>query len=77
MVVFIRRLELSRCDRPLPVGTYRILTEDEEIPRCSVLGHRRSTTVLQFLAFETVGGRIQIKPINAREREAALAADAP
>lgn len=41
---------------PLPAGTYRLVTEEEEIPGISFLAFRRTATILYAPALSGKGG---------------------
>jgi hypothetical protein len=60
-----------------PAGTYRLVTDEEEILGLTFPAYRRTATVLHIPASSSAAGRSQQAfPVDAAELEAALAADA-
>lgn len=74
-VTFKHAFSLPELEHPQPPGTYRVLTEEEEIPGLSFLAYRRVATMLRLPSMATMGGRQEMISINAAELSAALAAD--
>lgn len=62
-------------DRVQPAGTYRIVTDEEEILGISFLAYRRTSTMLQIPALEVATATREIVPIDPTELDAILAAD--
>lgn len=74
-VTFNRPFMLAPIDSPLPAGTYRILTEEEEILGLTFLAFRRSATMLQVPAVSVSSSRGQLILVDFTELQAALEAD--
>lgn len=73
-VTFRHPFSLSALDRPLPAGSYRLVTDEEEIPNISFLAYRRSATMLHTPAIGATGAG-QVFVVNFEELERALGAD--
>jgi hypothetical protein len=75
LVTFRRPFILPQFDSPQPAGTYRLVTDEEEISGLSRVAFRRVGTMLRLPSLETGGGPEQMVAIDASEFGAALAAD--
>lgn len=62
-------------DRIQPAGTYRVVTDEEEIIGLSFLAFRRTATLLHIPALETSSIAKQVVAIDPTELDAILAAD--
>ena len=58
-----------------PAGTYRLVTEEEEITGLSFLAFRRTATLLHLPALATQSGTHQVVNIESAEWTAILEAD--
>ncbi|MDI9849911.1 hypothetical protein QM467_17860 [Rhodoblastus sp. 17X3] len=74
-VTFKRAFSLPELEHPQPPGTYRVLTDEEEIPGLSFLAYRRVATILRLPSLATSGRPEEMISINAAELSAAMAAD--
>ncbi len=74
-VTFKRVFSLPELEHPQPAGTYRVLTDEEEIPGLSFLAFRRVATMLRLPALATSGRPQEMISIDADTLSAALAAD--
>jgi hypothetical protein len=74
-VTFRRPFALAEVDGPQPAGTYRIVTDDEEIEGISFIAYRRTATMLQVPSIDSRGGLTQYIAIDPVGLAAALAAD--
>lgn len=82
-VTFARPFRLPELDALQPAGTYRVVTDEEEILGLSMLAYRRVATALHVPAIEAGGdavrparGPAQVFLVDPAGLEAALAADA-
>jgi hypothetical protein len=75
-VTFRRPFTLSALEAAQPAGTYRLVTEEEQIPGLSFTAFRRTETLLYLPADPVHGGTRQAVSISSDELAAALAADA-
>jgi hypothetical protein len=75
-VTFTRPFFLLELERPQPAGTYRVMTDEEEISGLSFLAFRRVATMLRLPSLATSGRPEQMISIDADELSAALKADA-
>ena len=75
MVTFARPFTLKSGDAALPAGTYRLVTEEEEILGLSFPAYRRTATMLHTPAVAIRAGPRQAFPVEPEELEAALEAD--
>ncbi|WP_294537842.1 hypothetical protein [uncultured Rhodoblastus sp.] len=75
LVTFRRPFHLSQFDSAQPAGTYRLVTDEEEISGLSRVAFRRVGTTLRLPSLETKGGPEQMVSIDASEFGIALAAD--
>ena len=74
-VVFRHPFMLTAFDKPQPAGTYRLVTDEEEILGLSFLAYRRVATMLHLPAVGISSGRHQVVPVDPEELAAALEAD--
>lgn len=74
-VTFKHQFNLSSLDGPQPAGTYRFITESEEIPGLSFIAYRRTSTMLHLPALTAGEGKTQVFSVDRDELEAALKAD--
>jgi hypothetical protein len=75
-VTFRRPFTLPELEFPQPAGTYRVVTDEEEISGLSRVAFHRIGTTLSLPSLETRGGLEQMVSIDAGELASALAADA-
>jgi hypothetical protein len=74
-VTFTRPFSLPELDHPQPAGTYRVITDEEEISGLSFVAFRRVATMLRLPALPTAGRREETIRIDASDLSAALTAD--
>jgi hypothetical protein len=74
-VTFKRPFTLPEFDSPQPAGTYRLVTDEEEISGLSHVAFRRVGMTLRLPSLETKGGMEQTISVTASELAAALTAD--
>jgi hypothetical protein len=75
-VTFQRSFTLSALEGTQPAGTYRLVTEEEQIPDLSFTAFRRTETLLYLPADPAPGATRQAVSVSADELARALAADA-
>ena len=75
-VTFRNPFMLETFDRLQPAGTYRLVIDEEEILGLSFPAYRRTATVLHVPACSSGSTNRQAFPVDPKELEAALAADA-
>ena len=75
-VTFQRSFTLSALEGTHPAGTYRVITEEEQIPGLSFTAFRRTETLLYLPADPMPGGTRQVVNVSPDELADALAADA-
>jgi hypothetical protein len=75
-VTFRRSFTLSALEGPQSAGTYRLVTEEEQIPGLSFTAYRRTASLLHLPADPVPGGTRQVVSISPDELAEALAADA-
>ena len=75
-VTFQRSFTLSALEGTQPAGTYRLVTEEEQIPDLSFTAFRRTETLLYLPADPVPGGTRQVVNVSPDELAEALAADA-
>jgi len=75
-VTFQRSFTLSALEGTHPAGTYRVITEEEQIPGLSFVAFRRTATLLHLPADPVPGGTRQVVNVSPDELADALAADA-
>jgi hypothetical protein len=74
-VTFRKPFVLSALDAPQPAGTYRLLTDDEEIGGINSPGLRRVGTLLQIPRIASSSPNYQLIPVDPAELQAALDAE--
>jgi hypothetical protein len=74
-VTFGHPFRLSILSNPQPAGTYRVVTDEEEIEGLSFLAFRRTATMLQIPAIELSRGSSQIILVDPVELATALNKD--
>ena len=75
-VTFRRPFTLAALEGAQPAGTYRLVTEEEQIPGLSFVAFRRVATLLHLPAVPVPGRMSQVIDVLPDELAAALAADA-
>jgi len=75
-VTFRRSFTLSSVEGAQPAGTYRLVTEEEQIPGLSFVAFRRTATLLHLPADPVPGGTRQVVSVSPDELAEALASDA-
>jgi hypothetical protein len=73
-VTFRRSFKLLALEGSQPAGTYRLVTEEEQIPGLSFVAFRRTATLLHLPALP--GGTRQVVSVSPDELAEALASDA-
>jgi len=74
-ITFEHAFTLSSVDGAQPAGTYRLVTDEEEISGVSFIGFRRIATSLYVPAISASGLSVQVFQVDPAELAAALAAD--
>lgn len=74
-VTFRHPFALAALDGPQPAGSYRLVTDEEEILGLSFLAFRRTATLLHLPAIAVTGTARQVVPVDPAELEAAMTAD--
>jgi hypothetical protein len=74
-VTFRRPFTLPEFERPQPAGTYRLVTDEEEISGLSFVAFRRVGTMLRLPSVAMSGRPEQMISIDAKDLAAALTAD--
>jgi hypothetical protein len=75
-VTFLNPFSLTAIDSEQPAGTYRLVTDEEEILGLSFLAFQRTATMLHLPAISAVGQTAQVYRIDPVELAAKLEADA-
>lgn len=75
LVTLSHPFRTSGLDRVQPAGTYRVVTDEEEIVGLSFLAFRRTATMLHVPAIGTSSAVRQIVAIDPAELDAILEAD--
>jgi hypothetical protein len=75
-VTFQRSFTLAALEGTQPAGTYRLVTEEEQIPGLSFTAFRRTETLLYLPADPVPGGTRQVVSVSTEELAEALATDA-
>jgi hypothetical protein len=75
-VTFAHPFKMASFDEALPAGTYRLVSDEEEIPGLSFLAFRRTATLLHLPAIADPSTDRQVVGVDPDELEAMLAADA-
>ena len=76
LVTFRHPFKLTAVDATQPAGTYRLVTEEEEIPGLSFVAFRRTATLLHLPAVSTTEGTHQVVSVDPLEWTAIVEADA-
>jgi hypothetical protein len=74
-VTFIKSFTLSSIEGVQPAGTYRLVTDEEQVPGLSFVVFRRTTTLLHLPANPAPGSRRHVVCVDPTELAEALAAD--
>jgi hypothetical protein len=74
-ITFRRPFTLSALDKAQPAGTYRLVTEEEEIPGLSFVAFRRTAIMLHLPALSTTSDTHQVVSVDPLEWAAVLEAD--
>ena len=75
-VTFRRPFTLAAVEGVQPAGTYRLVTDEEQIPGLSFVAFRRMTTMLHLPADPPPGCTCEVVNVDPAELAEALAADA-
>ena len=75
-VTFRRPFKLAALEGEQPAGTYRLVTEEEQIHGLSFIAFRRTATLLHLPADPASAGIRQVVSVSTDELAEALAADA-
>ena len=76
-ITFRRPFTLSALDKAQPSGTYRVVTEEEEIPGLSFVAFRRTATLLHLPALSATSDTHQVVSVDPVEWAAIVEADGP
>ena len=74
-ITFRRPFTLSALDKAQPSGTYRVVTEEEEIPGLSFVAFRRTATLLHLPALSATSHTHQVVQVDPEEWAAVVEAD--
>ena len=74
-VTFAHPFRTAALDRIQPAGTYRVVTDEEEIIGLSFLAFRRTATMLHIPAIGSSATARQVVTIDPNELDAILEAD--
>jgi hypothetical protein len=75
MVTFRHPFVLAALEAAQPAGTYRVVTEEEQIPGLSFTAFRRTATMLHLPALSTASGTHQVVQLDPAEWAALVLAD--
>ena len=75
MVTFRHPFVLAALEATQPAGTYRLVTEEEEIPGLSFVAFRRTATMLHLPALPATGATHQVVSVDPVEWAAVVEAD--
>jgi hypothetical protein len=75
-VTFTHPFRLSSLDGPQPAGTYRLVTDEEQLGELSFQAFRRLRTLLYLPANARPGHAREVVDVDPAELSDALAADA-
>jgi hypothetical protein len=75
-VTFRHSFRLAVLDKPQPAGTYRVVTEEEEIEGLSFVAFRRTATLLHLPALSIAGNTHQVVNVDPLEWAAIVETDA-
>jgi hypothetical protein len=76
VITFRHPFVLTALEAPQPAGTYRLVTEEEEIPGLSFVAFRRTATLLHLPALTTTGDTHQVVSVDSLEWATIVEADA-
>jgi len=74
-ITFRRPFTLAALDKAQPAGTYRVVTEEEEIDGLSFVAFRRRATLLHLPALSTASATQQVVNVDPLEWTAIVEAD--
>lgn len=74
-VTFRHPFTLTALDGLQAAGTYRLVTDEEEVPGLSFLAYRRVATMLHLPAITAPAGPNEVATVDADELARALEAD--
>jgi hypothetical protein len=74
-ITFEHPFTLSSVDGAQPAGTYRLVTDEEDISGVSFVGFRRIATSLYLPAISASGSSVQVFQVDPAELAVALASD--
>jgi hypothetical protein len=74
-ITFRQPFTLSSVDGVQPAGTYRLVTDEDEIPGLSFLALHRTATMLQLPALSAPSSSYRVVPVDPAELQKALEAD--
>jgi hypothetical protein len=74
-ITFRHPFMLAALGTAQPAGTYRLVTEEEEIPGLSFVAFRRTATLLHLPALSTASGTHQVVQVDPVEWAAVVEAD--
>ncbi len=75
-ITFTHPFSIASVGSPQPAGTYRLVTDEEEVLGLSFLAFRRVATMLHIPAVSISNGTSQVFRIDPDELAAAVEADA-
>ena len=75
MVTFRHPFVLAALEATQPAGTYRLVTEEEEIPGLSFVAFRRTAMMLHLPALPPTGATHQVVSVDPVEWAAVVEAD--
>ena len=75
MVTFRLPFVLTALETAQPAGTYRLVTEEEEIPGLSFVAFRRTAMMLHLPALPATGATQQVVSVDPVEWAAVVEAD--
>jgi hypothetical protein len=75
LITFSHPFRMSAFDRLLPAGTYRVVTDEEEILGLSFLAYQRMATTLHTPAISMPQAHSECLPVTQADLDAALLRD--
>lgn len=75
MITFDHPFRMSGAEGVLPAGTYRVVTDEEQVPGLSFIAYRRMATMLHTPAISAPQGRSASLAIDPVELDAAQMKD--
>lgn len=75
-ITFAKPFSLAGLDGVQPAGTYKVITEEEELPNLSFVAWRRVATLMYLPAIGTNSSKEQVVTIDPKDLAAAVARDA-